>query len=62
MGGEQKIYKIAVVGLGHQSLSDHIPAITKLPNTELSYIVDCDTKKVDEQHSGDAPQMKQYLR
>lgn len=35
-----KIYNIIVIGLGHQSLEDHIPALNQLSNVVLTGVVD----------------------
>lgn len=38
--------KVGVVGLGHQSLEDHIPAIKSSPDVELAGVVEVDKKKL----------------
>lgn len=39
--------KVGVIGLGHQSLEDHIPAIKNSPDVELVGIVEVDKEKVE---------------
>jgi len=38
--------KVGVVGLGHQSLEDHIPAIKNSPDVELVGVVEVDKEKI----------------
>ena len=38
--------KVGVVGLGHQSLEDHIPAIKTSQDIELVGVVEIDTEKI----------------
>ena len=42
----KKKLKVGVIGLGHQSLQDHIPAIFASTDTELIAVVDIDKKKL----------------
>lgn len=43
----QKIYKVGVIGLGHQSLLDHIPAIESSLDTELVAVAELDTEVLE---------------
>lgn len=43
---EQKKLKVGVVGLGHQSLEDHIPAIKASPDVELVGVVEANKQKL----------------
>ena len=38
--------QVGIIGLGHQSLEDHIPAIKMSPDTELAGVVEIDDKKL----------------
>ena len=38
--------KVGVIGLGHQSLEDHIPAIKSSPDIELVGVVETDKEKL----------------
>lgn len=37
-----RIYKVGVIGLGHQATEDHIPAVIASPDTELVAVADVD--------------------
>lgn len=43
---EKRKLRVGVVGLGHQSLDDHIPAVKSCPDTELVAVVEVDRDKL----------------
>lgn len=50
-----RIYKVGVIGLGHQATEDHIPAVIASPDTELVAVADVDPQALDrfvQQHPG----------
>ncbi len=42
-----RVYKVGVIGLGHQAIEDHIPAVIASPDTELVAVADLDQEALE---------------